>query len=166
MTDAHENLTSGPDGSLRTRFPTVSRSDESGERYAICSMCGGETDDRAHNVNDCMRTSAKMGYADGRLAVEEEVCRLLGIEFPPADFAAAVKRAAGLDAFRCESCGALAEHAEHWHDKVRAWCEHHTPWSGHFEHCGPTCQGLIEPRRGYAELCNLKRKNNASSPVR
>ena len=33
-------------------------------------------------------------------------------------------------------CGAPAVHAEHWYETTRAWCEEHTPWSGHFEWCG------------------------------
>lgn|SRR3990167_4267694 len=45
--------------------------------------------------------------------------------------------------FVCEVCGKLADHAEHWYASVRAWCETHTPWSGHFEWCPGECQKLI-----------------------
>lgn len=47
----------------------------------------------------------------------------------------------------CESCGAPADHAEHYYDKVRAWCELHTPWSGHYEFCGKPCQDLLANTR-------------------
>lgn len=42
----------------------------------------------------------------------------------------------------CGTCGKPSDHAEHDHDRVRAWCEQHTPWSGHFEFCGEPCREL------------------------
>jgi hypothetical protein len=43
----------------------------------------------------------------------------------------------------CETCGAIADHGEHFHHTKRFWCEAHTPWSGHFEHCGDKCADLM-----------------------
>lgn len=43
----------------------------------------------------------------------------------------------------CGVCGAPADHAEHWHQTTRAWCEAHTPWSGHYECCGAGCRELL-----------------------
>jgi hypothetical protein len=31
------------------------------------------------------------------------------------------------------TCSKAAVHTEHFHDKIRGWCEEHTPWSGHHE---------------------------------
>ncbi len=48
-------------------------------------------------------------------------------------------------ALECETCKAPAVHAEHFYDRVRAWCAPHTPWSGHYQNCGPdTYSGRIE----------------------
>lgn len=44
--------------------------------------------------------------------------------------------------FTCERCGVPAVHAEHWYERVRGWCSRHTPWSGHYEHCGDGCEEL------------------------
>ncbi len=45
----------------------------------------------------------------------------------------------------CErpGCGARAAHAEHFHDRVRAWCAAHVPWSGHHECCDDFCRVLL-----------------------
>ncbi len=55
-------------------------------------------------------------------------------------------------------CGAPAVHAEHWYETTRAWCEEHTPWSGHFEWCGDRlvagddpCKALLARLRGQHE---------------
>lgn len=45
----------------------------------------------------------------------------------------------------CEQCGGIPDHAEHFGARVRAWCEQHTPWSGHYENCGHVCRALILP---------------------
>lgn len=54
-------------------------------------------------------------------------------------------------------CGAAPEHAEHWYDKIRYFCEAHTPWSGHGEHCGPKCVELV------AKAFQAKAKEHAMS---
>lgn len=43
----------------------------------------------------------------------------------------------------CEECGVPATHAETFYERVRYWCERHTPWSGHFEYCGDGCARLL-----------------------
>lgn len=40
-------------------------------------------------------------------------------------------------------CGAPAAHAEAFYSRIRGWCEEHTPWSGHFEHCGAICRTML-----------------------
>lgn len=40
---------------------------------------------------------------------------------------------------KCEWCNKPADHADTMFGRVRAWCEQHTPWSGHFEDCGERC---------------------------
>ena len=44
----------------------------------------------------------------------------------------------------CEvpGCTEPVVHAEHWGHKIRYWCAKDTPWSGHYEHCGDTCEAL------------------------
>ena len=42
----------------------------------------------------------------------------------------------------CEMCDAPAVHAEHFYERIRAWCASHVPWSGHYEHCDETCERL------------------------
>jgi hypothetical protein len=43
----------------------------------------------------------------------------------------------------CVDCGQPATHGEYFHGTKRFWCEAHTPWSGHFEHCGGACEDLV-----------------------
>lgn len=47
---------------------------------------------------------------------------------------------------KCEDndCDLPAVHCEHWHERMRYWCEQHTPWSGHSldQNCGPQCVAL------------------------
>lgn len=48
--------------------------------------------------------------------------------------------------YLCGDCGALAQHVEGWNNILgfRAWCEKHTPWSGHYEHCPEPCRTRLE----------------------
>ena len=48
--------------------------------------------------------------------------------------------------FVCEQCGADAAHAERWYESHRAWCETHTPWSGHYEWCNENDCHVLIPR--------------------
>jgi hypothetical protein len=43
---------------------------------------------------------------------------------------------------KCEICEGPAVHFEYFNEKIRAWCESHTPWSGHYEHCPVPCKKL------------------------
>lgn len=45
---------------------------------------------------------------------------------------------------RCDvgSCDTPVTHAEHFHERIRAFCDHHTPWSGHHERCPEPCAEL------------------------
>ena len=42
------------------------------------------------------------------------------------------------------SCTSTVTHAEHWYNRIRYWCDEHTPWSGHYERCPDPCLNLIE----------------------
>jgi hypothetical protein len=42
-------------------------------------------------------------------------------------------------------CGRPATHREYWRGGFRAWCEEHTPWSGHHEYCPSPCRELMCP---------------------
>lgn len=47
-------------------------------------------------------------------------------------------------------CDLPAVHCEHYYEKMRYWCDAHTPWSGHSldQNCGPPCVALqIEVKR-------------------
>ena len=44
------------------------------------------------------------------------------------------------------------EHMEHHYDRIRGWCEAHTPWSGHGECCPDPCERLLAEARGVHEL--------------
>lgn len=45
----------------------------------------------------------------------------------------------------CEDsrCKKPAVHGEHWHDKMRWWCDDHVPMSGHYEHCPDPCRSIV-----------------------
>ena len=57
----------------------------------------------------------------------------------------------------CEQCGKPADHAECWNNKLgyRAWCEAHTPWSGHYEYCPDHCRRMrgLPPPPKYPPFC-------------
>ena len=46
-------------------------------------------------------------------------------------------------------CGAAPDHAEHYHHRIRYFCERHTAWSGHYEFCGrgKSCAKLVAAAR-------------------
>lgn len=46
---------------------------------------------------------------------------------------------------RCDTAGCAypVTHGEHWHLTARFWCERHTPWSGHYEHCPESCTQVL-----------------------
>lgn len=48
-------------------------------------------------------------------------------------------------AIRCDTAGCAhpVTHGEHWHLTARFWCERHTPWSGHYEHCPESCAQVL-----------------------
>ncbi len=48
------------------------------------------------------------------------------------------------NALRCDyaGCDDHVTHAEHFHERIRAFCDHHTPWSGHSERCPEPCAEL------------------------
>lgn len=43
----------------------------------------------------------------------------------------------------CETCNKNATHGEHWHDKMRWWCDDHVPMSGHYEWCPEQCTEIM-----------------------
>lgn len=47
---------------------------------------------------------------------------------------------------RCEheACTSPVVHGEHWHDKLRWWCDTHVPMSGHHEYCPEPCITLVK----------------------
>lgn len=56
------------------------------------------------------------------------------------------------ETYLCEDCGAPAQHVESWNNMLGylAWCEAHTPWSGHYEWCPKPCVEMLA--RGNARL--------------
>jgi hypothetical protein len=49
------------------------------------------------------------------------------------------------NSFECEgstTCRRQVAHAEHYHERVRAFCDEHVPWSGHWERCPDPCDRL------------------------
>lgn len=47
-----------------------------------------------------------------------------------------------------DRCLKPAVHGEHWHDKMRWWCDDHVPMSGHYEWCPEQCTEIM---RGVTE---------------
>jgi hypothetical protein len=54
-----------------------------------------------------------------------------------------------MNKFKCEveNCKNKVSHAEYFYERVRYWCEEHTPWSGHYEFHDVSCARLVAEGR-------------------
>ena len=55
------------------------------------------------------------------------------------------------------NCNAPVAHAEHFYERIRGWCEAHTPWSGHYECCWDLPDGSPDPNSECAKLMHGRR---------
>lgn len=101
-------------------------------KYTWRDRCDVEQQERIFLA--CLQSAQHMGGAAAPGNDSDEVveaCR------------AAAANIACLRVLKCEQCAMPAVHAEVIAGEARAWCDQHTPWSGHFEFCGDQCRALI-----------------------